>query len=165
MVKETEYCPACGFVLKKPRSPKAHRHFFAVIDAAHENWPEDHEFQPTSPEHLRAWLLVRTGYADTIGNLLDMRRPTMEKLEDFLEMCLVAMKNRGYVFPAERDGYLEAHFPKSIAYAELDQKEFAPIAEAVFAEIEKHIGLPIKEILRHVTIRRGSKGRSHHQSA
>lgn len=162
MAKQLRDCPHCGCELIKARSPRHHKFFFAAIDAAHENWPEDHEFQPTSSEHLRAWLLVRTGYADTIGNLLDMRRPTLEKLEDFLEMCLVAMKNRGYVFPAERDGYLEAHFPKSIAYAELDQKEFAPIAEAVFAEIEKHIGLPIKEILRHVTIRR-SKGRPHHQ--
>jgi hypothetical protein len=50
-------------VVEKERSPKSHRHYFAMIKEAWENLPEDELRFPTS-EHLRKWALIRAGFCD-----------------------------------------------------------------------------------------------------
>lgn len=148
MSKIIRICPHCGCELIRARSHRHHRLFFAVIDAAYENWPEQCEFQPTSAEHLRSWLLVKAGYAERLGNLLSIIRPTPEKLTDFLQMCVHAIKTHGHGFLAVESEYAEFHVPKSIAWAELDQKEFAPIADEVFAQIEGVMGVRVNQLRR-----------------
>lgn len=61
-------CPHCGVEIEakpksKPRSVPQHRRYFALIKAAHSNWPETHRFKPMSEEHLRKWLQAKAGYA------------------------------------------------------------------------------------------------------
>ncbi len=49
------------------RSYETHRHFFACVHEAWVNLPEIHAGLPysISPEHLRRYALIRTGYCDT----------------------------------------------------------------------------------------------------
>ena len=59
------HCPHCGVILTRVRSLPDHRRFFGVIQAAFHQWNEGHPFQPTDAEHLRAYLLVESGYVTT----------------------------------------------------------------------------------------------------
>lgn len=49
------------------RSDSSHRHYFVMVKTAWENLPETHATQPwaQSPEHLRKYCLIRTGYSDS----------------------------------------------------------------------------------------------------
>jgi hypothetical protein len=45
------------------RSPKSHRHYFAMVKEAFDNLPEGEDRWATS-EHLRRWALIKAGYCD-----------------------------------------------------------------------------------------------------
>jgi len=46
----------------KPRSTPQHRRYFALIRAAHKQWPEGHPIQPATEEGLRDYLQVMAGF-------------------------------------------------------------------------------------------------------
>lgn len=46
------------------RSIESHRHYFAAIHDAWQSLPEDIADELPTPEHLRAWALVKAGFAD-----------------------------------------------------------------------------------------------------
>jgi hypothetical protein len=162
--KVLRYCPHCGVWLVKPRRPRAHRFFFAIIRAAYDNWPEAHpEFQPVDEDQLRAWLLCRTKHSARVGNLLNIRGPVdaawEAKLADFVAMAVIAVRQHGYALPVtDESGYIELIVPKSIAYEQLGEEEFAPIRDDVFALIEANTGMKLKELRSHV---KASEGRFH----
>lgn len=152
MRSKEAYCPACGYVLRKPRSLKAHRLFFAVIEAAFDNWPHDHpEIEPKGREHLRAWLLCKAGYCHTIGERLNQDDGDVQRMVQFMEAVNNRMIAEGvqYFF---RDIYKQnivAYVPRSIAWSELDERDFAQVREAVFHQIETHTHLKIEELQNH----------------
>lgn len=47
------------------RSKRAHDHFFAVVDEAHQTLPDDLAERFPSPDHLRKWALIKTGHYDS----------------------------------------------------------------------------------------------------
>lgn len=49
---------------REERSYQSHRHFFAAIHDAWQNLPEQWAQMFVSPDHLRRYALIRTGYAD-----------------------------------------------------------------------------------------------------
>jgi hypothetical protein len=51
-------------VEEQVRSRETHNHFFASIQEAWENLPEDQAERFPSPEHLRKFALIKAGYAD-----------------------------------------------------------------------------------------------------
>ncbi len=46
------------------RSPASHRHFFAALRSAWDNLPEHWAERFSTPEHLRKYALIKTGYHD-----------------------------------------------------------------------------------------------------
>lgn len=46
------------------RSAVSHRHYFAMINEAHNNLPEELAERLPTPEHLRKYALIRAGYRD-----------------------------------------------------------------------------------------------------
>ena len=50
--------------IKKRRSLKHHKRLFGLIRAAFDLWPEGHEFQPETEDHLRAWLTIKAGHCE-----------------------------------------------------------------------------------------------------
>lgn len=46
------------------RSKQSHDHFFASVDSAWSNLPEDQAERFMTSEHLRKWALIKAGYAD-----------------------------------------------------------------------------------------------------
>lgn len=51
-------------VVSEQRSQASHNHYFAAINQAWHNLPEDVAEQFPSSEHLRKWALIKTGFAD-----------------------------------------------------------------------------------------------------
>ena len=48
--------------MMEERSAASHRHFFAMINEAWKNLPEDMMDELPSPEHLRKWALIKAGF-------------------------------------------------------------------------------------------------------
>jgi len=126
-------------VTNRPRSPKAHRHFFAIIDKAFQNWPDTHPFQPDSAEHLRAWLEVKAGHRDII--LADPSGPMVEFIKAVLKRIEDADIGFRYGFPAVKGDMIAVAFPRSISWSTLSQEEFSPIANEIYAILEDIIGV------------------------
>jgi hypothetical protein len=63
---EKQYVVGAIYVLvpHEARSGESHRHYFACLHDAWLNLPEDITDELPTSEHLRAWALVKAGYAD-----------------------------------------------------------------------------------------------------
>lgn len=51
-----------GWQIAENRSSESHRHFFACVNEAWKNLPEDMADDFPSPEHLRKWALIKAGF-------------------------------------------------------------------------------------------------------
>jgi hypothetical protein len=138
-----DFCPNCGCVLRKSRSPKHHRWFFAMIQNAFDNWPEAHSFQPDNVDHLRAWLLVKAKYRRIISEPIDPDGISVERMADFMEVAMKVSREK-YTFVAIHNGAIVILAPKSIDWTTLDEKEFQPISNAVVGIIEAETGIQVE---------------------
>lgn len=141
-------CPHCGCVIVKGRSLPDHRRFFALIHAAYHHWPENHRFRPDNSEHLRAWLTAKAGHRNTTELFLpDGATPEMKRLYAIgTEAAIKATGGTGWVVPYNDS--LVVISPKSIAWDEIDQKQFSVIRDAVSDVIEAETGIAVDALLR-----------------
>lgn len=135
-----DHCPECGCDLapKKRRSVPDHRRLFALIRQAHDNWPEGHDFQPESPEHLRAWLVCKAGW----------REATAYDLGDRADAAVVALALQAGIKAARGVGFVRVVgrsvaviTPKSIDFRSMGQAEFGLLRDAVECVIEEETGI------------------------
>lgn len=149
--KPPDHCPECGCLLTQShRSSRHHRRLFALIHAAFNQWPEQNEFQPESAEHLRAWLLVKAGHRETreIPVQLAHDHPGLATLARLaIEAAFREAGAFAFINP-NGNGVVSIYRPKSIAWHQLDQKKFAPIADAVEQIIENAIGVKADQLLK-----------------
>src|SRR3990172_8166105 len=141
-------CAHCGKPVAKPRSPDDHRRFFGLIAAAFHHWPEDHEFQPDTAEHLRAWLLIKAGYRTVTPiecEWLDNQTALARLVALAIEGALRAQK--GYSFVRVHGDRIAVFAARSIDWETLDQKAFAPVREAVEGVIKAETGLDPDQLL------------------
>jgi hypothetical protein len=151
-MKRLDHCPHCGTELTKVRSIRDHRRFFGIIAATYNQWPERNEFQPTSAEHLRAWLLCRAGYhkVQMIPVEFAEDQPGLMKLVSLaVEGSVKAALSEGdYAFTRPYGAGIAVFRPKSMDFATMDQKDFGPLREAVEQIIEAEIGVKSDDLLR-----------------
>jgi hypothetical protein len=50
--------------VREERSSASHRHYFAQLKEAHDNLPDEIAERLPTPEHLRKYALIRSGYRD-----------------------------------------------------------------------------------------------------
>lgn len=135
-----DHCPECGCDLapKKRRSVPDHRRLFALVRQAFDNWPEDHDFQPESAEHLRAWLVCKAGW----------REATAYDLGDRADAAVVALALQAGIKAAKGVGFVKVHgrsvaviTPKSIDFRSMGQAEFGLLRDAITEIIKAEIGI------------------------
>lgn len=144
---EKKACPHCGGILHKHRSEPDHRRFFGLINAAFANWRHDHDFQPDTAEHLRAWLLCKAGYREVVTIPIEGNHPAVARLATIAtEAALKASKSYAFIRPSGMG--LAVFRPRSIAWDRLSQKEFNPIRQAVEDVITAEIGVEADTLLR-----------------
>ena len=143
-------CPSCGAITGKLRSGPDHRRFFAIIHAVYQMWPEDHEFQPDSSEHLRAWLTCEAGFRDVTTIMLadnaDVSAAQHAILTAAIAGALKAAGAMAFVVPHPPNAAYVVR-PKSIAWDKLGQAQFAAVRTAVEEVIFAETGLVAGEVL------------------
>lgn len=138
-----------------PRAPAHHRLFFAVIRWAHDHWPATHDFQPTSPGHLRAWLTCKAGrrHVDWLP-LSGVTPEAQEALERAVTEAVLAVigRRKGYAFVAPWRGGLAVIQPHSIKWEAMDEVEFRTVSEPVFGLIEAVFDTTLDDIVAAIKV-------------
>jgi hypothetical protein len=150
-------CPECGSLLNlrqlrsvTPRSPKQHNAFFKMIDMGLRAWPESYsDFQPEGIsdrdryEHLRAWLIAKSGWRQIIGRPLEPGAGDAETTRFWAALLYAAQVEKKIVFRVEQNGKKFGVSPKSIAIGECDPVDFRTVFEEVKFLIESICGITI----------------------
>jgi hypothetical protein len=145
-------CPECGCLLTKARSGPDHRRLFALIHAAFHHWPEG-GFQPRDAEHLRAYLLVKSGHFNAIGIPTPEGYAENEALRDLYRVAVESTAKAidevtGFHDYRVSASGIELLTPRSINWQTVGQKEFGRIRDAVEGLIETSLGVPVDQLLR-----------------
>jgi len=119
--------------------------FWAIMQRAFENWPEDHVFRPDSKEHLYGWILIEAGYSEC----------TEVEAKDHAVALAVAKAIYGVT---KREIHCMRIFgtstgvrvcvPQSGDYAHAGKKKFEQMRSAVYEVIEATLGVSIDELKR-----------------
>ena len=142
---QSQLCPTCG-APRRHRTESAHKFVFAAIRAAFLNWPELHEFQPTDPEHLRAYLLLRIGHRHE--SELPIGAISPETAGRLLVAFVRAVHAHATAVP--RGKKLIAMWPRSMSYRELGKAEFTRVSNAICDEIKAIIGVDAETLVKGV---------------
>jgi hypothetical protein len=163
-------CPECGSVYTvvqkkqiydhlrrffgaedQPRSVEQHRRFFGMIRKAHEQWPDQHDFQALNAEHLRAWLLCMVGHHHVETVQIDVT-----KLSEF-EVALMraayespyraSKKKVLYRFWRIRNGHAYVISPLSIAFEECKHEDVCKVMRQVDELVCEILGIEDTELL------------------
>ena len=144
-------CPHCSGPLKegKSRSSDQHRRYFAMIRRAFDNWPENHEFGPDNPEHLRKYLQVKAGYRSVIE--IPIKRLDKRSIEMATAAAEVAMRlHSDYCWVIKHKGSLMVLASKSIKFDTMSHGEFCGLNDHVAEIIEAEIGIKIDDLMKEV---------------
>lgn len=142
------HCPCCHYDLSgktAPRSAEQLRRFFALMRVTFDNWPEGHERQFTTVDELRAFLTIKAGYREVGARvpLSGIRR------EQALFLAEAAIKGSGSnAIPVFHGGELIVFKPKSIAFANMEHREFCNLNDAVETVIEQETGLKVLDLMK-----------------
>jgi hypothetical protein len=132
--------------ITKSRSHPHHRYFFALIKAAFDNWPELADEQFDSEEHLRKWLLARSGHADKEAIEFDGAATDEQKriLSTALETAFRAERRKGvyvWVRPLPKKAGIAIIRPRSIAFDKMDEGEFTTLSRIIVGLVEEYTGI------------------------
>jgi hypothetical protein len=132
----------------QPRSMASHRHQFAFIKEGYDQLPEQYAEQFTNEEHLRKWLLIMEGYADTedhvFHDLFDMEKALklqrrVNELDKQYAVIRVDYENLTYrVIKA-----------KSQSVKEMGPKEFQESKQRILERLSAMIGITPEELTTH----------------
>lgn len=143
-----------------PRLSKTHSTFFGVLSDICEHWPENAEFDPEGdPEFLRAYLLCRVGHRESVTAPWPDDPKAQQRLMEFIDAAMTRLRaKKEYPFlrhlVAGGEPCIALHFAKSISHEVMDETEFRPVADRVYAEIYALTGIDVSDlILEHKTRR------------
>lgn len=121
------------------RSGVTHRHYFACINDAWQNLPDQYADKFPTPEHLRKYSLVKTGFYDS------QTLPCSSKAE--------ALRIASFIRPIDEFGVLvirestvTRYTAKSQSMKAMGKEEFQKSKEAVLEYIAELIGTTVKEL-------------------
>lgn len=133
--------------ITKKRSSPHHRLFFAALQAAYDNWPEDHTEQFANKEELRGWLLCKAGYHDCIKLELDHPDYASKCAEMFSVFIEKAFGHRAIFFKSH-SSLLVGFVPKSIAWDKMEQSEFTELTKKVSDVLNAECNMSLDDFKR-----------------
>lgn len=119
---------------REERSGQQHEWFFASVNEAFKNLPEDIAHRWPSPTHLRKWALVQAGYRDETTIVLDSK-------DTALEVAKAARKLDLYAVISVQENIIHICTAHSQAYRAMDKKTFRESADAVLGVLTKLLGI------------------------
>lgn len=109
---------------KDDRSAASHKSFFATVNAAWKNLPEDIASDFPSPDHLRKWALCKAGYADERNIVCDTE-------EDAKRTAALARSLDGFAVIVRRGNVVKVYTAKSQSQRAMKKAEFQASNQAV----------------------------------
>lgn len=147
-------CPHCQCEIdgkSKPRSVEQLRRFFGMLRAMYQHWPASAEFQPESEEHLRKFVLCKSGHRDSTDVAVPFAedQPGLTKLVAIsVEACVRGAGGFAFIRPHPDGGLVRVYKAKSIAFDKLGQADFNALNDAVEMVYAQETGLDPETVLR-----------------
>lgn len=128
--------------VQEERSALSHRHYFAAIREAWANLPELYDGRWPSPEHLRKWALIQSGYSDE-RSIVCASKAEARRMAAFIQPCdeysiVLALGSVVRVFTA-----------RSQSLRAMGKAEFQASKDHVLETISKLIGTTAGELEQH----------------
>lgn len=114
------------------RSRKTHNHFFACVSEAWQSMPDHLLDEYPSPEHLRAKMLIKAGYANHADFVCSNRR-------DIMNVRALALRNP-YAVVTVKDSVVRVYEAHSQSTKAMGKETFAASKEAVLNAISDLLG-------------------------
>lgn len=143
--------------ITQPRSNPHNNFFFAFLREVFEAWPSTHAFQPRDyQDHLRAWLLVRAGFMESIE--VDWPENKMQAVQAATMLkAVVARFSKGKPFWVKIVGLkVVAAWPLSIAFENMDEEEFKRVTTIIFSVVYAECGVDVDEYYERWQSKNGS---------
>ncbi len=116
------------------RSARSHRHFFASVNEAWRNLPEELVERFPSAEHLRKYALIRAGYRDE-RSIVCASKAEAQRVAAFIrpmdDFALVIVK----------EAVVIVYTPKSQSLRAMGKREFQASKDAVLEVVSQIIGV------------------------
>lgn len=126
----------------QPRSSESHRHYFACITEAWQNLNEDAADEFPTSEHLRAWGLVKAGFADK-------RVIKCATSSDAIE-CAAAVKSGEKILIIDVSGKVVTVWtPHSQSMRSMGKAKFSESKSKVLDAIASMVGVSANELTKH----------------
>lgn len=126
-------------VVHEERSSASHRHFFAVVNEAWLNLPDDLALEFPSSEHLRKWSLVQAGFAHE-RSIACASKQEARKIAAFIRPM------DEYAVIAVRDSTIKVFTALSQSVRAMGKKDFQASKDAVLEVLANLIGVTPKEL-------------------
>ena len=123
------------------RSAATHAHFFACVNDAWENLPDNIAARVASPEHLRKFALIRTGYRDE-RSIVCSSKAEAQRLASFIK----PMDDFAIVTTSEAT--VTVWTAKSQSMRAMGKKEFQASKDAVLDYLARMIGTTADQLGR-----------------
>jgi hypothetical protein len=125
--------------ITEERSAASHRHYFACINDAWRNLPEDKVERYPSPEHLRKWALIRAGYHNERSIVCQNKKQAeaIIALVEALDEFSVAVV---------RGNVIKIYTAKSQSTDNMPREQFEKSKQDVLAILAEVIGVTTKQL-------------------
>jgi hypothetical protein len=121
---------------QEPRSQNSHNHFFASVEEAWKNLPEDQAERFPTDKHLRTYALIRTGWHNRQEVACGSRAAALELAKIIKGLDTFA------VVDVPQDGTVAAVFTaRSQSQAAMGREDFQKSKDDVLAYLENVIGV------------------------
>lgn len=123
------------------RSAASHRHYFASVNEAWQNLPENLVEQFQTSEHLRKWCLIRAGYAEH-RNIVAASKAEAQRIAAFVKPM------DSYAVVTVRDSVVTVYTAESQSMKAMGKQRFQESKDAVLSLLAAMIGTDPVELGR-----------------
>ena len=127
--------------VREERSRRSHNHFWAALQTGFDNLPEQHAMRFPTRDHLKAHLLIQTGYRNERTVVLSSKADA-QKAAAFMRSA-----NEFAVVVAHEATVVEMT-PKSISEKAMGKAEFQRCKTAVLALLADMIGVEVEALTK-----------------
>ena len=127
--------------VREERSPQSHAHYFACINDAWQNLPDELAERFPTPERLRKWALIRCGYADECSIVCSSKAEARR-------MAPFVGRVNEYAVVVAKGAVLTVYTAKSQSMKAMGKADFQRSKEAVLDFIASLIGTTRDELAK-----------------
>lgn len=121
-------------VIEEERSQASHNHFFASIGEAWKNLPDDLADRFQTPDHLRKFALIKSGYADE-RSIVCASKAEAQRVASFIKPI------DGYAVVVIHEATVRFFTARSQSMKAMGKQEFAASKQAVLDTVAAMIGV------------------------